>query len=419
MICRRYCIIFSIIFSGSAHSITGPVLLVVGTRPEGIKMIPVYIALKEEQIPVLLCSTGQHTDLLEDIFAAFSVEPDFRFNIMKPGQDLFYITTTVLDKMKMILQEIKPSLVIVQGDTTSAMAAALAAFYLKIPVGHVEAGLRTGNINAPYPEEMNRTFISLIASYHFAPTALSVNNLLKEHIDPTTIFCVGNTVVDALAMMSETIRAKENLISKELEETISWCKKNNKKIVLLTAHRRESFDIGLVSIFRAIQYLLQEHSDLAIIYPMHPNPIIKRKFLETDLNHCANIFVTAPLNYTDMIYLLNNVDFVATDSGGIQEEAVSLGKPVLVLRNETDRPEGVLYGAAQLVGTDTQTIIDSCNRLLTDTPSKGYSTIYGDGTASKKIAKIVTSLLKKGETDVQKNVIHSYRSGVYNQLPAH
>ena len=218
-------------------------------------------------------------------------------------------------------------------------------------------------------------------------------------------------------MMSETIAAQRNAVSASLQETIAWCTKNNKKVVLLTAHRRESFDTGLVSIFNAMRSLLQQHADLAIIYPMHPNPIIKQRFLETDLNRCENIFVTAPLNYTDMIYLLHNVDFIATDSGGIQEEAVSLGKPVLILRNETDRPEGVLYGAAQLVGTDTQTIIAAANRLLVDSWAREHSTIYGDGTAAKKIAHIITRLLSKEKCNEPKNDTHSFRAGVYNQLP--
>lgn len=372
-----------------------PVVLVIGTRPEAIKMIPVHKALQEIGIPAVICSTGQHTDLLDDIFTIFNVMPDRALNIMKPGQDLFHITTTVLTKMKDYLTEVNPSLVLVQGDTTSAMAAALAAFYLKIPVGHVEAGLRTGNIYAPYPEEMNRQFISLIASYHFTPTASATDNLINEHHPSKSIFCVGNTVVDALLLIREQIEQEQVTVCPSLKQIITQCKADNKKIMLLTAHRRESFDGGLKHIFSAIKKSLELHPNLFIIYPMHPNPIIKETFAESNLGSMANILVSKPLSYCDLAYLLNAADFIATDSGGIQEEGVSLGKPVLILRNETDRPEGVTAGIAQLVGTDEECIIENINTILAGNfvIRRNSNTIYGDGTAALQIAQIIKNTM--------------------------
>lgn len=376
----------------SAHSSQGPVVLIIGTRPEAIKMIPVYKALQAEGIPALICSTGQHTDLLDDIFTIFKVKPDCSLNIMKPGQDLFHITATVLTKMKEYLLETKPSLVLVQGDTTTAMSAALAAFYLKIPVGHIEAGLRTHNLYAPYPEEMNRQFISLIAAYHFAPTSLSVDNLATEHRNPETIFCVGNTVVDALHMVKESIQNNELPVSESLKDIIAQCKVCNKKIMLLTAHRRESFQEGLQHIFSAIKKSLELHPELFVIYPMHPNPIIKEKFEESGLEKMPNILVTKPLIYNDLVYILDAVDFVATDSGGIQEEAISLGKPVLVLRNETDRPEGLMHGIAQLVGTNEECIVKNISITLHGTRNYGNCMVYGNGDTSNQIAHIIKEL---------------------------
>lgn len=376
-------------YASGLFGMPGPVLLIIGTRPEAIKMIPVYKALQAENIPSLICSTGQHTDLLLDLFDIFNVHPDYSLNIMKPGQDLFHITTSVLSKMKECLLEIKPSIVLVQGDTTSAMAAALAAFYLKIPVGHIEAGLRTGNMSAPYPEEMNRRFISMIAHYHFAPTQCAQENLLNENVAPETIFCVGNTVIDALAWVNGGTRDGSIAISPLLASTIEKCKQNNKKIMILTAHRRESFECGLLHIFHAIKRSLQENPNLFVIYPMHPNPRIKHVFNQSGLDAVENIVALKPLSYPDLVYALNEADLIATDSGGIQEEGVSLGKKVLILRNETDRPEGIYAGIAELVGTDEELIHTSIQDALAQEHSYRNTTVYGDGTACKKIAAII------------------------------
>lgn len=369
-----------------------PVVLVVGTRPEGIKMMPVYLALKELHIPTVLCSTGQHTDLLEDILTLFNVEPDIRLNIMKPGQDLFHITTTVLSKMKDLLTEIDPSLVLVQGDTTSAMTAALAAFYLKIPVGHVEAGLRTGNKYAPFPEEINRRLIGSLASYHFAPTQDAIDNLLREDVDYNTILNTGNTVVDALSMIQEKIHSRSIQISDYVRNLVENAQKQHKKIMLLTAHRRESFNGGLHDIFSAIKQTLTAHPDLFIIYPMHPNPCVKQAVAETHLADSTGIAIINPLSYNDLVYVLEHSNLIATDSGGIQEEGTSLGKPVIVLRNETDRMEGVKEGCLFLVGTDVVKIQTMINQLLN---SAGFPNnhLYGDGTAGKKIAQFIKETL--------------------------
>jgi UDP-N-acetylglucosamine 2-epimerase (non-hydrolysing) len=391
--------IFSpLLFAHRSIARQGPVVLVIGTRPEAIKMIPVYKALQSEGIAAVICSTGQHTDLLEDIFTLFGISPNCSLNIMKPGQDLFYVTTSVLTKIKEYPIEVQPSLVLVQGDTTSAMAAALAAFYLKIPVGHIEAGLRTHNIYAPFPEEMNRQFISLIATYHFAPTQLSQENLLHENHDPESVFCVGNTVVDALGLVCEGVKNGTVTVNQHLQTIVTSCKNSGKKIMLLTAHRRESFDGGLKNIFEAVKTALEIHPNLFVIYPMHPNPMIKEAFDSSDLAQMPNIVVTKPLIYHDLVYLLDATDLVATDSGGIQEEAVSLGKPTLVLRNETDRPEGVMQGIAKIVGTETPSIINHITNALMETRSHLNRAIYGDGTASVQIAHLIKKKLSQSDT---------------------
>ncbi len=389
-------ILLSIIPIFNFHFIYGncvkPVVLVVGTRPEGIKMMPVYLALKGLNIPTVLCSTGQHTDLLEDILTLFNVEPDIRLNIMKPGQDLFHITTAVLSKMKDLLTEIDPSMVLVQGDTTSAMTAALAAFYLKIPVGHVEAGLRTGNKYAPFPEEINRRLIGSLASYHFAPTQDAIDNLLREDVDYNTILNTGNTVVDALYMIQEKIHSRSVPITDSVRNLVESAHKDNKKIMLLTAHRRESFNGGLHHIFNAIKQALIEHPDLCIIYPMHPNPCVKQAVQETHLADAQRISIIAPLSYNDLVYVLEHSNLIATDSGGIQEEGTSLGKPVIVLRNETDRMEGVKEGCLFLVGTDEIKIGTMIDQLLTSNGFKNNH-LYGNGTAGKQIAQFIKQTL--------------------------
>jgi UDP-N-acetylglucosamine 2-epimerase (non-hydrolysing) len=375
-----------------------PVILIVGTRPEAIKMIPVYHALQESGIPTLLCSTGQHTNLLDDIFKIFNIEPDFKLNIMKPGQDLFHITNAVLTKLKDIFEQTKPSMVLVQGDTTSAMAGALAAFYCKIPIGHIEAGLRTGNIYAPYPEEMNRRLIGTIATYHFATTPTTVKNLANENIDPRNIYCVGNTVVDALIMVRSLLHNNTIAVNETVKNTVAHCKAEGKKLMLFTAHRRESFGDGLDHIFHAVKTALELYPNLFIIYPTHPNPAITQALHNSNLDTMSNIIITKPLEYPDMVYLLDNVDLVLTDSGGIQEEAASLNKRVLVLRNETDRPEIVHAGFAMLVGTDEDYILNGINMFLHAFAGKTQlKSPYGDGTSAKKIAEIIAEKLSLKE----------------------
>ena len=376
----------------------GPIVLVVGTRAEAIKLIPVYHALKKAGFHALLCTTYQHSDLIEQVFTVFNVSPDFNLNIMRQGQDLFHITTSVLDKMRDVYLATKPSLVMVHGDTTTTLAAAMAAFYLQIPIAHVEAGLRTGNMHAPFPEEMNRKVVGQIASYHFAPTAFSTANLLAEGIKRERVFCTGNTIVDALNHISALMDAGELAVNEEVKERVARCRREGKRIVLLTAHRRESFDGGLLRVFNAIKQFADTHDDVEIFYPFHPNPNVLRAIELSDINNTSNIWTTKPLAYTELIYLLREVDWVATDSGGIQEEAVSLGKHVLVLRDITERWEGVWEGSEILVGTDEEKITTEMERLYqaADTTTSP-SSVYGDGKACEKIVAILRTVLAAEE----------------------
>lgn len=368
----------------------GSVILIIGTRPEAIKLFPVYKSLKEQKINVLICSTGQHKELLSEVYEIFNIQPDFELNIMKPEQDLFYITNTVLTKIKDIFLQVKPSLVIVQGDTTSAMAAALAAFYLKIPVGHVEAGLRTGDIYAPFPEELNRKIISNIAIYHFAPTCHAKEALLKENINDENIVITGNTIVDTLFYILEKINKNEIALDKHLFQTINNAKINNKKILLLTVHRRESLDENIKNILEAIKEIALEYKDVLIIYPKHPNPVISKVINDIGLYQISNIHITEHLCYQDMVYLISSSDFVITDSGGIQEEAVSLGKQVLILRDKTERIEGILAGYAFLAGTCKLNVKNSIEKILLNVQKRSkLCYVYGDGNASKYIAKFI------------------------------
>lgn len=368
-----------------------PVVLIIGTRPEAIKMLPVYKALKQAQISTLICSTGQHAELLDSVFTLFDVKPDFDLKIMKPGQDLFYITETVLAKTKELFLKLNPALVIVQGDTTSAMAAAMSAFYLKIPLAHVEAGLRTGNMLAPFPEEMNRRVISLLASYHFAHTKMAASQLISENIAADRIFCTGNTVVDALYSIRDKIQNGEIDPSPLLKSTVTIQKNQGHRILLLTTHRRESFDGGILQILSAVKEALIRHPELYVIYPWHPNPAIQSIIKEIELEKIPNLFMVPPVSYQDMVYLISSVDGVLTDSGGIQEEGVSLNKPVLILRNETDRPEG-LSSTAVLVGTNKARILQEIELLIQKNfMSSGDASVYGDGHASEYIAEIIKS----------------------------
>jgi UDP-N-acetylglucosamine 2-epimerase (non-hydrolysing) len=390
---------------------SGSILLVVGTRPEGIKMIPLYYALKKAQIPVLLCSNNQHSELLQEVFTIFNVRPDIEFSVMKPGQDLFHITASTLENIKNVLKEYSPSWVVVQGDTTTAMGAALGAFYSRIPVAHLEAGLRTNSVQSPYPEEFNRRVISTLASLHFAPTALAAGNLLAERIERSSIMVTGNTVVDALYIMKDKFNRNELLVDDRLKKYIAQKKNKYTQSVLVTAHRRESFGAGLINIVSAIKKLAQERSDILFFYPYHPNPAVLKALGQVDLTHNENIILCKPLSYANLVYLLLEVDWVATDSGGICEEAVSLGKPVLILRNETERMEAVWSGIAQLTGTDYDQLLYYMY-LQADAVQKKTTTntLYGDGTACEKIVSIFQQILENKNYVVHGTVQHKQAS---------
>ena len=370
-----------------------PVMLIIGTRPEGIKMAPVYHALKRAGVPTLLCSTMQHDQLLHEVFEVFDLEPDITLNIMRPRQDLFYITQAVLQKTKEIFIKYKPRLVLVQGDTTTAMAAALSAFYLRIPIGHVEAGLRTDDVNAPFPEEMNRRIIGMIASYHFAPTPGNVANLLANGLRRDQVFCTGNTVVDALQIVKEKIRNRTLSIRDDIQSYVQECKKDGKLIVLLTVHRRESFGSNLLSILKTVKNWAKKHPDVRWVYPFHPNPNVIDAIQSVGLSELETIFLCEPLAYSELIYVLDAAAFVVTDSGGIQEEAMSLAKPVLVLREKTERMEGVLLGCAKLVGFDSHTIQAGFDWAIEQKKQlkREIAYMYGDGHAAEKIVAFIQS----------------------------
>ncbi len=377
-----------------------PIMLVVGTRPEGIKMMPVYFALKHAGIPVVLCSTGQHCALLEEVFTLFSVTPDISLSLMKPDQDLSYLTCAVLESMKLVYAQHNPSLVLVQGDTTTVMAAALAAFYEKIPVGHIEAGLRTGDMLSPYPEEANRSIVGLLAQYHFSPTSLATGNLLAEGKKRETVFCVGNTVVDALRIIEEKIKNKQVAIHSDLVSAMKNVDDFGYKKVLVTAHRRESFPDGIVRIISAVKKYAQIHPDVTFFYPYHPNPVVMEALLDAQLEEEKNIFLFAPLAYHELVFLLQSVDCVMTDSGGIQEEAVSMGKNVLVLREKSERMEGVWEGLAALVGTQENAILEALDCAIKNSSKQRSvrSSVYGDGFSADRIVEVIKALhLKQQE----------------------
>ncbi len=367
-----------------------PVMLVVGTRPEGIKMLPIYLALQQANIPVILCSTSQHTTLLADVFSVFNITPDIDLNIMKNHQDLFHITTTVLHEMKHVFKEADPALVLVQGDTTTVMATGMAAFYTHIPVGHVEAGLRTGDIQSPYPEEFNRLCLSLTTQYHFAPTPQAAANLLAEGKKRESVFCVGNTVVDALRIIEHKIKEKSVKISSFVTDFFSKAHARGNNTVLFTMHRRESFNGGILNILKALKTFAETHPDVSIMYPYHPNPHVVSALRIADITSVENIILVEPLSYKDLAYVLLTIDVVATDSGGIQEEAVSLGKKVLILREKSERMEGVWEGLAVLVGCNPEKFIHELQKaLLASAYDITKKNIYGDGFAAEKIVKII------------------------------
>ena len=370
------------------------VLLVFGTRPEAIKMAPLVKAFENENsIVSKVCVTAQHREMLDQVLEIFDIVPDYDLNLMKLGQTLYDITSNVLLGMKSVLDDFQPDIVLVHGDTTTTSATALASFYQKIKVGHVEAGLRTDNIYSPWPEEANRQITTVLSSYHFAPTITSQDNLLKGNKNRKNIIVTGNTVIDALFLALEKIESSKEL-KKIIIKTISNQYKidASKKIILVTGHRRENFGQGFIDICNALKTLALNNQNIDIVYPVHLNPNVQQPVKEI-LSNISNIYLIDPLQYEQFIYLMSKSYFIITDSGGVQEEAPSLGKPVLVMRDTTERPEALEAGTVKLVGTDEQTIIQEAQRLLDDDRVyKKMSTAhnpYGDGKACEKIVEFL------------------------------
>lgn len=358
------------------------VMLVFGTRPEAIKMCPLVNELKtRENLKTLVCVTGQHRQMLDQVLNAFNIIPDYDLSVMKDKQTLFDITTNILNRIKAVLEDVKPDVVLVHGDTSTTFVTALACFYMQISVGHVEAGLRTYDIYSPYPEEFNRQAVSIIAQYNFAPTALSRENLIKEGKDPKRIYVTGNTAIDALKM---TVR------SDYYHPDLDWA--SDSKLIMITAHRRENLGQPLHNMFRAIRRVIDEHPDVKAIYPIHMNPVVRCAAAE-ELGDCNRIRIIEPLDVLDFHNFLSRSYLILTDSGGIQEEAPSLGKPVLVMRDTTERPEGIKAGTLKLVGTDEEIIYKNFKLLLDDPETYNAmahaSNPYGDGFACKRIADIL------------------------------
>lgn len=375
------------------------VMLVFGTRPEAIKMAPLVKEFQKnsDKFETIVCVTGQHREMLDQVLKVFDINPNYDLNIMKQGQDLYDVTARVLIGMRDVLKEYQPNVVLVHGDTTTSTAAALAAFYQQIPVGHVEAGLRTYNIYSPWPEEMNRQLTGRIATYNFAPTLLSKENLLKESMAEEKITVTGNTVIDALYWVVDKIK-NDQALNKELKQILVKSGYNTdrliygKKLVLITGHRRENFGDGFISICTAIRDLKNKYSNVDFVYPMHLNPNVRKPIHEVfgeDLSDLYNMFFIEPLEYLSFVYLMEKADIILTDSGGIQEEAPSLGKPVLVMRDTTERPEALFAGTVKLVGTHYDMIVNEVSTLLDD--ATAYEKMsqavnpYGDGLACGRI----------------------------------
>jgi len=358
------------------------VMLVFGTRPEAIKMCPLVNELKNRSsINTVVCVTGQHREMLAQVLEAFNVVPDYDLSVMKQKQTLFDITTLILERIKTVLEEVKPDVVLVHGDTSTTFVTALACFYMQIPVGHVEAGLRTYNIFSPYPEEFNRQAVSIISKYNFAPTELSKDNLVKEGKDESSIYITGNTAIDAL---KTTVR--EDYTHPELQ----WAE--GSKLIIITAHRRENLGEPMHHMFKAIRRIMDEHPDVKAIYPIHMNPVV-REAAEEELSGCDRIHIIEPLEVLDFHNFLSRSYMIITDSGGIQEEAPSLGKPVLVMRDTTERPVGLKAGTLKLVGTDEEVIYSNFKELLENEDAynamANASNPYGDGFACKRIADVL------------------------------
>ena len=375
------------------------VMLVFGTRPEAIKMAPLVKEFQQrpDEFQTIVCVTGQHREMLDQVLHIFEITPDYDLNIMKQGQDLYDVTARVLLGMRDVLKEARPDVVLVHGDTTTSTAAALAAFYQQIPVGHVEAGLRTHNIYSPWPEEMNRQLTGRLATYHFAPTPLSRQNLLSEGVQESHITVTGNTVIDALYMVVDKIK-RDKALDAELEKLLKQSGydvnrlNDGKKLVLITGHRRENFGDGFISMCKAIKALTEKYPEVDFVYPMHLNPNVRKPIHEVfgeDLSGLGNMFFIEPLEYLSFVYLMEKSTIVLTDSGGIQEEAPGLGKPVLVMRDTTERPEALEAGTVKLVGTNYGKIVGEVSALIDDQVyydrmSKAVNP-YGDGKACQRI----------------------------------
>lgn len=383
------------------------IMLVFGTRPEAIKMAPLIKEFQKypDQFQTIVCVTGQHREMLDQVLHIFDIHPDYDLNIMKQGQDLYDVTARVLTGMREVLQDARPDLVLVHGDTTTSTAAALAAFYQQIPVGHIEAGLRTHNIYSPWPEEMNRQITGRIATWHFSPTSLSKKNLLSEGIEENRITVTGNTVIDALYHVVSQIKNKDDLrqqLTNELERAgykiTRLSEQSNRKLVLITGHRRENFGEGFIAMCKAIKTLALKYPETDFVYPMHLNPNVRKPIQEVfGDTHLPNMFFIEPLEYLPFVYLMELSTIVLTDSGGIQEEAPGLGKPVLVMRDTTERPEALDAGTVKLVGTDFIRILEETSRLLEsqvyyDQMSKAVNP-YGDGLACQRIITQIRKIL--------------------------
>jgi UDP-N-acetylglucosamine 2-epimerase (non-hydrolysing) len=363
------------------------ILTVFGTRPEAIKMAPLALALAaDERFEAKVCVTGQHREMLDQVLDLFNIQPEFDLNIMKPGQDLTDVSTAILQGMKNVFSDFKPDMVLVHGDTATTFATSLAAYYQQIPVAHVEAGLRTGNLYSPWPEEGNRKLTGALAQLHFAPTTNSRDNLLKEGIAADRIIVTGNTVIDALLDVMKRLDVDQELFAKAAEPGAFL--DPARKLILVTGHRRESFGGGFERICQALMEVAQEHPEVDIVYPVHLNPNV-REPVNRLLSGIGNIFLIEPLDYLPFVHMMSRAHIILTDSGGIQEEAPSLGKPVLVMRDTTERPEAVAAGTVKLVGSDTANIVRELNKLLLD--QEAYKTMsfahnpYGDGRACQRI----------------------------------
>ncbi|MBE2986053.1 UDP-N-acetylglucosamine 2-epimerase (non-hydrolyzing) [Campylobacter sp. RM12920] len=373
------------------------ILIVFGTRPEAIKMVPLVKEFKKYLwFEIKVCVTAQHRHMLDQVLEIFDVKPDYDLDIMRSGQDLYDLTARILIKMRDVLEDFKPDIVFVHGDTTTASSTALAAFYKQIKIAHIEAGLRTGNIYSPFPEEINRQMIGIMANYHFAPTNLSKGNLLKENKDEKNIEVVGNTVIDALFLLLNMMDKNSDFKNKILTLlNLKYNLNHDRKIILVTGHRRENFGDGFINICNALKDIATKNPDIDIVYPVHLNPNVQKPVSDI-LSNTKNVYLIAPLEYSEFVYLMSRAYFIITDSGGVQEEAPSLGKPVLVMRDTTERPEALQAGTVKLVGVDRVKIVSEAQKLLDNIDvyskmSKAHNP-YGDGSACAKIVDFIKNL---------------------------